>query len=239
VGKVIKINGKSFRVSGVLPDKGQVLFFDVGELVIVPYTTARAYLAGTPYYNEVWVQVSDVSRVNETVRDIELTMRELHNITNPDKDDFYIMTQESLLNQVSSIIDILTVAVAAIAAIALVVGGVGIMNIMLVSVTERTREIGLRKAIGATGGDILKQFMIEAMMLTGAGGVLGALFGMLIAYLLSVGLSTQLGVAWGTGIKLANIGLGVGVSVAVGLVFGVVPALRASQKQPIEALRYE
>ncbi len=239
VGKVMKINGKSFRIVGVLPDKGQVLFFDVGELVVVPYTTARTYLAATAYYNEVWVQAADVSRINETVRDIKLTLRELHGITNPDKDDFHVMTQESLLGQVSSIIDILTVAVAAIAAIALVVGGVGIMNIMLVSVTERTREIGLRKAIGATGGDILKQFMIEAIMLTGAGGVLGALFGMLIAYLLSVVLSAQLGVVWGTGIELANIGIGVGVSVAVGLVFGVVPALRASQKQPIEALRYE
>lgn len=239
VGKVIKINGKNFRVVGVLPDKGQVMFFNVGELVVVPYTTARAYLAGTAYYNEVWVQIHDVARVNETVRDIELTMREMHNITNPDKDDFHVMTQDSLLGQVSSIIDILTVAVAAIAAIALVVGGVGIMNIMLVSVTERTREIGLRKAIGATGRDILVQFMIEATILTGVGGMLGALFGMLLAYLISLGLSYQLGVVWGSGIQFANIVLGVGVSVAVGLVFGVVPALRASQKQPIEALRYE
>jgi len=239
VGEIIRVKDKNFRVVGVLPDKGQVMFFDIGEIVLIPYTTAQSQLLGTDYYNEVWVQVENVDAVPATVLDIEQTLRERHGITDPEKDDFYILTQQNLLDQVGSILDIITVLLASVVTISLVVGGVGVMNIMLVSVTERTREIGLRKAIGATESDINTQFLLEAVILTTVGGLIGIIAGTLLSFVITVVFSNVVGVEWAFSFPIGATILGFAVSGIVGTIFGIYPARQAAKKHPIEALRYE
>ncbi len=239
VGKFIKINNERFRVVGVLPPKGQIFFFDVGEFVLVPYTTARTYLLGIDYYNEVWIRAKSVNDIPATIQDVKRTLREMHGITDPEKDDFYILTQQNLLDQTARILGILTVAVAAIAVIALIVAGVGVMNIMLVSVTERTKEIGLRKALGATERDIIMQFLIEAVILTLLGGIIGITVGIAMSYTAVTVFGKLMGINWSFNFPFFAAGLGFLVSAVVGLTFGLYPARKASLKDPIEALRYE
>jgi len=239
VGKIVRIDGESFKVIGVFPPKGQIFFYDVGKMMLIPYSTARTYISGTDYYNELWIRVDSVDAITATINDIERTLREMHGITDPEKDDFYILTQQNLLDQVGSILDILTAAVASIVAIALVVGGVGVMNIMLVSVTERTREIGLRKAVGATNKDVVLQFMAEAVILTFIGGAIGILLGVTLSYIAAVVATKMLGVSWSFTFPFFAVALGFFVSTAVGLIFGIYPARQAAKKSPIEALRYE
>jgi len=239
VGKNIRIKSENFRVVGVLPDKGQIFFFDIGDMVVIPYTTAQTYILGIDYYNEVWLRVDSPASVPATIRDIEATLREMHNITDPEKDDFYILTQDSLLEQVSGIVGILTVALSFIVAIALLVGGVGVMNIMFVSVTERTREIGLRKAIGATKNDILSQFLFEAVILTAIGGIigifLGAVFSFGVAFVADKFFNFELSFVFPFGAAFLSFGM----AAIIGLIFGIYPARSAARKDPIEALRYE
>ncbi len=239
LGKNIRIKNDSFRVVGVLPDEGQIFFFDLGDMVVVPYSTARVYLLGIDYYNEMWVRVQSPELVRAAVEDIKATLREMHGITDPEKDDFYVMTQDSMLEQVSGIVNILTVALSFIVAIALLVGGVGVMNIMLVSVTERTREIGLRKAVGATNGDILNQFLLEAVTLTVLGGIIGVILGALLSFaaVFAAGQILNLDLSFVFPAKAAL--LSFGSAALIGLVFGIYPARAAARKDPIEALRYE
>lgn len=239
VGKLIKIKDKKFRVVGVFAKKGQTAFFNFDDLVIIPQTTAQAYLTGTDYYNEVLIKVSDPDVVARAVRDIEATLRESHGITDPEKDDFFVVTQEGVVKQISTIIGALTIFLSSIVAIALVVAGVGVMNIMLVSVTERTKEIGLRKAVGATNRDILMQFLFESVILTGIGGVIGVILGGLLSFVFSIALTQYAGVQWPFSFPVFAAILGLFVSTLVGLVFGIYPARKASKKSPIEALRYE
>ena len=168
-----------------------------------------------------------------------MTLRNSHNITDPEKDDFFVETQAEAIETVSSITDILKLFLVAMAAISLLVGGIGIMNIMLVSVTERTREIGLRKAVGATEKNILFQFLFEAVMLTAAGGVIGITLGAIFSFSISLILSRFLAVNWEFAFPISAVLLGLGVSGFVGLIFGIYPARQASLKSPIEALRYE
>ena len=174
-----------------------------------------------------------------TSNDIRLTLEESHGITDPTKDDFTVQTQQDLANRLGTITTALTWFLVAMASIALFVGGIGIMNIMLVAVTERTREIGLRKALGATNSDILTQFLIEAVFLTGIGGLVGIILGSSLAYIISYILSAGLGLNWQFVFPWLGAILGFGVSALVGLVFGSYPAYKASKKSPIEALRYE
>lgn len=239
IGKNITIRDRKFRVVGVFPDKGQVAFLNIDRTVLVPYTTAQTYLLGIDHYHEIILKVTSPDVVERSVLDVERTLRDSHNITDPDKDDFYVETQQGLVDQISTIIGTLTIFLASVVAIALVVAGVGVMNIMLVSVTERTREIGLRKALGATNEDILKQFLFEAVILTGTGGVIGIAIGAFFAYLISFIISTYAGLAWPFSFSYLAAFLGIFVSSMVGLVFGLYPARKASQKSPIEALRYE
>ena len=177
--------------------------------------------------------------MNETVDDVTATLRNDHNITDPTKDDFYVETQASAMQTVSTILNVLTLFLAAVAAVSLVVGGIGIMNIMLVSVTERTREIGLRKALGATQKDILSQFLLEAVALTAVGGVIGILLGASVSFIVALVLSKVFGLNWQFVLPLSAVFLGLGVSSGIGLIFGIYPARQASKKSPIEALRYE
>jgi len=240
IGEKIKIKDKYFRVVAILSSKGQVSsFMDANKLVIIPYTTAQKYLTGNDYYPEIHVMAKDESLVPGMVRDIEITLRDLHNIDNPEDDDFQITTSEEMIDMISLITGILTILLTSVAAISLVVGGVGIMNIMLVSVTEKTREIGLRKALGARKKDILIHFLIESVVLTFIGGIIGISLGILFSYLTSLVLSQQVSQNWQFAVSIPAILLGLGVASSVGLVFGLYPAKKASLKSPIEALRYE
>ncbi|MDO8524286.1 MAG: ABC transporter permease [bacterium] len=239
IGETIKIKNKAFKVFGVFPKKGQVGMLDVDNTIIIPYTTAQKYLAGVNYYQEIIAKAKTEALVPQTVEDIKITLRNLHNITDPAKDDFHVVTQEDIAQRVGMVTSILTIFLSAIAAISLVVGGIGIMNIMLVSVTERTREIGLRKALGATTKNILTQFLLESVILTLLGGVIGILLGIFFSFVSALILSKVVGSGWQFAISIQAILLGLGVSAFVGLVFGLYPAQQASKKSPIEALRYE
>lgn len=239
VGEKIKIKNRSFKVVGVLPAKGQVSFFNFDEMALVPYTTAQQYLFGKKYFDRIILEADSEESVPRVVNDVKITLRNSHNITDPEKDDFHVETQAGLLSQISTITDVLTLFLLAVAAISLVVGGIGIMNIMLVSVTERTREIGLRKALGATGGNILSQFLLEAVFLTGAGGLIGIILGAGLSFGISLILGKVVGLAWQFTFPTSAAIVGLLVSAGIGLVFGLYPARAASKKSPMEALRYE
>ncbi len=239
VGQKVRIKDRNFRVIGVFPKSGTVAFFNLDEMALVPYSTAQKYLLGIDYFHEIDVRAENERIVPQVVRDIELTLRELHNIDDPDKDDFYVTTQADAMEMVSTVTGVLTLLLTAVAAISLVVGGIGIMNIMLVSVSERTREIGLRKAIGATYKDILTQFLLESVLLTAFGGLIGVFFGGVLSFLVALGLSKFANLNWDFVFPISSAVLGVGVAGAVGLFFGIFPARQAAKKSPIEALRYE
>jgi len=239
VGKYFRLGDKSFRVIGVLPKKGSSAFFNIDKLVVIPYTTAQEYLLGINYYHEVMIRVNSPEVVERSVEDITATLREVHRISGSKKDDFYIETSQGVIDQISTILSALTAFLTAVVAISLLVGGIGVMNVMLVSVTERTKEIGLRMAVGATPPDILKQFLIEAIMLTGVGGIIGIAIATVLGYVASIALTQALSVEWNFVFPWSGAFMGIGLSVFVGLVFGLYPARKASKMNPIEALRYE
>jgi len=239
LGEKIKIKGRNFRVVGILPQKGQVSLLSFDDAVIVPYTTAQKYIFGIKHFHRLVVEAESESAVPRTVRDIEITLRDLHNIGDPSKDDFFVETQADVAETLSTITSVLTLFLTSVAAISLVVGGIGIMNIMLVSVTERTREIGLRKALGATDGNILTQFLLEAILLTGFGGIIGISLGAFFSFIASVVLTRAYALDWAFSLPLSAVLIGVSVATAIGLVFGIYPASQASRKSPMEALRYE
>lgn len=239
LGEKIKIKGRSLRVIGILPKKGQVSFFNFDEMAMVPYTTMQKYILGINYFHRFIVEAENENLISRTVADVTQTLRESHDITDPSKDDFFVQTQEDLVKSLGTITTALTLFLAAVAAISLIVGGIGIMNIMLVSVTERTREIGLRKALGATNRDILTQFLLEAVMLTASGGIVGITLGAIFSFLISFILSGVLGLTWTFTFPIGASIVGILVSGTIGIVFGLYPARKASLKSPMEALRYE
>ncbi len=235
----IKIKNRNFRVIGVLPPTGGGSLFNFDAMVLVPYTTAQDYITGKKSFSRLIMQAVSDNVVQSTADDITLTLRESHGITDPTKDDFTVQTQQDLANRLGTITSALTWFLVAVASIALFVGGVGIMNIMLVAVTERTREIGLRKALGATDRDILTQFLLEAVLLTAIGGIIGIILGASLAFITALGLSQGLGVNWTFVFPWNGAAMGLSVSAMIGLIFGGYPASQASKKSPIEALRYE
>jgi putative ABC transport system permease protein len=194
---------------------------------------------GQSHFNEFVVQVDDPKNVARTERDIEATLRETHDLEPGEENDFAIRTPAALMEQVDAILLSLTIFLSAVVAIALVVGGIGIMNIMLVSVAERTREIGLRKAVGATNRNILTQFLVEAMLLTLLGGAVGIFFGALLSVLAGIAVTTFTNLDWAIRIPLEAMLGSLVFSMAIGLIFGIYPARKASRKSPMEALRYE
>jgi putative ABC transport system permease protein len=239
LGKKVRIKGLNFRIIGILPQKGSSSLFSFDDMVVVPYTTAQNYILGTKHFNQIIALAATNIPFEETVRDVKNTLRESHGISDPSKDDFHVGTQADLLKRIGTVTLTLTLLLASVAGISLIVGGVGIMNIMFVSIMERTREIGLRKALGATNGNILAQFLTEAILLTFIGGVAGVFFGALVSFVFSLAINHTAGIAWAFSFPVKGAMLALGVSAFIGLVFGIYPARKAAKKNPIEALRYE
>ena len=238
--KIVRLKDVSFRVIGVLEKKGLGPFgIDQDNIALIPISVAQKQLLGINYYNSIVVQANDAYNIEYAKERITLILRQNHRVDNPDKDDFTIRTQEDALSLLGNITSILSAFLTAIASISLVVGGIGVMNIMLVSVVERTKEIGLRKAVGATNNDILQQFLLEAIILAFIGGVVGIILGSFLAFIISLFLKSYLATGWVFSLPISAILWGVGVSTATGIVFGIYPARQASLKSPIEALRYE
>jgi len=239
VGEYIKINDRLFEVIGVLPPIGNILIFNADEFLTIPYTTVQDYVLGAKNYHRIILHAETVEIVPTVVRDIETTLRELHNISDPSRDDFFVDTQDDAVLRVGTITSIFNSVFLAIASISLLVGGIGIMNIMLVSVTERTREIGILKAIGATHKDILSQFLLEAILITLAGGIMGISVGGLLSYLGVQAFNKIAGQNLDFFFSLQAVLAGITISIITGIIFGLYPAFKASKKDPIEALRYE
>jgi putative ABC transport system permease protein len=237
IGKLVRIGSLNFLVIGVYnPSSG--LGGGNDDYLFVPLNTAQKKMLGINYLVEAVVQIKDLNLSDVTAQDISTTVRRNHGITNPDKDDFKVTTQAQILDIFNTIFNSVTILLIAIAAISLIVGGVGIMNIMYVVVTERTAEIGLRKALGAKNFNILQEFLIESILVTLLGGAIGISFGAFLSWVLTA-VAVSSGLAWTFSLPLYAIGIGFGVSAVIGISFGVLPALSASKLDPIEALRHE
>jgi len=234
VGKTVKINGKSFIIIGVMEEKGAYGFIELDSQVIIPLSTAMGRMFGQRYLNMLVVQCVSAARVPACIERVKKTLRGSHQIGTGDDDDFIVFTQDQFKQQLGQVALIFGVVLYSIAGISIVVGAIGIMNIMLVSVTERTREIGVRIAVGARRFDILKQFLAEASIISMFGGALGIVFGWAISNLLSE--LTQILETYTPPIIIA---LALLMAVMVGIVSGIYPAIRASRLDPVQALRYE
>ncbi len=233
IGQTIRVNKIEFKVIGVTKSKGGTGFGNQDDVVFVPLSTAQRFLAGDTYVTTISVQAQDANSMADLQQQITDLLLQRHNISDPSLADFQVLNQSDIVATASSVTNTFTILLASIAGISLVVGGIGIMNMMLTTVTERTREIGLRKAIGAKGRDINLQFLSESVALTFSGGM----FGIVLGWILSLLVSQFGGIA--TSISLSSILLSFGVSAAIGIIFGYYPARRAARLNPIEALRYE
>lgn len=238
IGQSIRINKIDFKVIGITKAKGGSGFTNQDDIIFIPISVAQHYLAGSnadgqPYVSTISISAQSPEVMSAVQQQVTQLLLERHKISGSIPADFTVQNQSDIVSAASSVTNTFTILLASIAGISLLVGGIGIMNMMLTTVTERTREIGLRKAIGATRADINFQFLTEAIMLTFLGGLIGVGLGWLLAFLMSkfTGTATQ--------VSLASVFLAFGVSAAIGLVFGYYPARRASRLNPIEALRFE
>ena len=234
VGKEIRVKNIPFRVIGVLKSKGNgTMGNDQDDTVLIPYTTSMERVEGIDYLRMVYVVAKDDEGIDRLQADIENLLRVRHNIKDTNLDDFNIQNMKSIMETVAQTTGTFTLFLGAVAAISLVVGGIGIMNIMLVSVTERTREIGVRKALGATYSVIVTQFLIEAIVISLMGGFIGIAFG--------IGASKVIGMVSGmsTVVSVPTIIMSFAFSMAIGLIFGIYPARKAAKLNPIDALHYE
>jgi putative ABC transport system permease protein len=238
IGKKIKVKKEIFRVIGVIDKRGSVGFENQDNIVVIPLGAAQKVIFGINHLHFIAMKVDSEDSVPYVSEQAKEIMRDQHDIDNPDKDDFTIYTTANFIDTLSNITNALKFFLSAIVAISLLVGGVGIMNIMLVAVNERTREIGLRKALGATEKNIQMQFLIESIVVTLLGGVIGIILGALVSAGIA-GVAAFLGYAWGFVITIPSILMGVIVSGLVGSIFGWFPARKASKLEPVDALRYE
>ncbi len=234
VGRELRLRRVPLTIVGVLAKKGPTAEGnDQDDVAIVPYTTVRARMSGRQFLAQILIQAASPEEVTEALGEVRAILRETHRLGRSAPDDFTVRDQSQIAETARGATKVMTTLLAAVASVSLVVGGIGIMNIMLVSVTERTREIGIRRALGARRADVLAQFLVEAIVLSGLGGVLGALLGMGVAW--GVGRVT----GWATPVTAASVGVAMAFSAAVGVFFGWYPARRAAALDPIEALRYQ
>jgi putative ABC transport system permease protein len=233
VGSEIKIGGLPFLVTGILQAKGGSGFQDPDDQVLIPVTTLQKYFSGSDAVRTIAVSAASADGIDDARAAITELLREVHGLGVTEEDDFEILDQAQLLETASAVSDTLTLMLAGIASISLIVGGIGIMNIMLVSVRERTREIGIRKSIGARSRDILSQFLVESVTLSLLGGLVGAALGVAVTFL--IGAFAE----WDVSLDVTTIVIAVGFSVAIGVIFGVWPARQAARLDPITALHYE
>jgi len=233
IGQDVRINNIQFKVIGVTQAKGGSGFTNQDDMIFIPISVAQHYLAGATYVTTISIEASSPTTMADVQQQVTNILLQRHKISDPTQADFTVQNQADIVSTASSVTNTFTVLLASIAGISLIVGGIGIMNMMLTTVTERTREIGLRKAIGATRFDINTQFLTEAIMLTFLGGVIGVAFGWGLSLLATkfAGLTTT--------VSMSSVFLAFGVSAAIGLIFGYYPARRASRLNPIEALRFE
>ncbi len=233
IGERIRINGMDFTIIGITAAKGGSGLSNQDDTIFIPVTTMGAFLTGNESVSTISIQAKDAASMTSAQAAVTNVLLDRHKISNPELADFSILNQSDLVSAASSITDTFTALLASIAGISLLVGGIGIMNMMLTTVTERTREIGLRQAIGAEKTEIIGQFLGEAILLTVMGGTIGILLGYGISKILSSLMQMPTVVSW------TSVALAVSVSVGIGLVFGFYPARRAAKLNPIEALRYE
>jgi putative ABC transport system permease protein len=233
IGQKIRVNGINFTIVGVTAAKGGSGFSNQDDMIFIPVTAMQTYLSGGESVSTISVQAVDQASMALAQQSVTETLLVRHGISDPLLADFSVMNQSDIVSMASSVTDTFTMLLASIAGISLLVGGIGIMNMMLTTVTERTREIGLRQAVGARKSEIVTQFLGEAILLTLIGGLAGILFGYGAAKAISAFAGTATSVSW------ASVGLAAGVSIAIGLIFGYYPARRAAQLNPIQALRYE
>lgn len=238
IGKNVKINKISFKVIGVAKPRGAVFTFDLDDLVYIPVKTTQKLLMGIDYLSAITSQLIDPSREDETADEMRQILRDNHDIDNPDKDDFEVMSATEAKEMMSTILEAVTILLVVLAGLSLIVGGVGIMNIMYATVAERTFEIGLRKAVGASNGSIMKQFLIESIIMTFLGGFFGIILGIITIYLIYL-IANYYGMDWAFSLSWLGVLLAIGFSITVGLIFGLYPAKKASDLDPITALRRE
>jgi putative ABC transport system permease protein len=233
VGQSVRIRNVPFSVIGVLASKGATGFQDQDDAVLIPFRTGQVRLFGSNAINSIQIQATKADEIDDVTAATQVLLRQRHRLSANQGDDFTIRSSNDIIETAQGVSQTMTLLLAGVAAVSLIVGGIGIMNIMLVSVTERTREIGIRMAIGARPGDILSQFLVEAVLLSVLGGLIG----------ISIGLGVALGlpqfVGWATAISYPAIGIAFGFAAMVGIFFGLYPARKASQLNPIDALRFD
>lgn len=233
IGKVLKISGTNFVVIGILQSKGDQGFYNPDEQAVIPYSTCMKKVMGQDYLKEIDFKIEAEADQTKLQADIEALLMKRHNIIETDDQDFHVRNMAEMVETTSKVTGTITLLLSCVAAISLLVGGIGIMNIMLVTVTERTREIGIRKAVGARDRDVLFQFLIEASLLSGIGGIMGAIGGIGLAKIVSkyAGITAI--------VSPLYLSISIGFSAAVGIFFGYYPAMRAAALDPIDALSHE
>lgn len=237
IGQNIKINNDNYRVVGVLQKRGEMMMFDMDDLIIIPLKTAQIFNTGNDQVREIGVRLVGDEYISLAKSEITTILRAHHKIENPDNDDFQVITMDEMLGIVNAVTNIISLLLGVLAAISLVVGGIGVMNIMFVIVSERTKEIGLRKTLGARYQDIMRQFILEAILISVIGGILGIVLGVCGTFLITLVITKIMNLQWPFVVSYIAIFISFVIAVCFGIIFGWYPAREAARLHPIEALR--